>query len=312
MIKRTRYRVALSGIALAVAASLGVAGGAAGATAPQSGQPSPPPPLPPPLPPPPPVPEELDRRLDEYQPPREQDSFAFQDQSTGEKNPTQEYVAAYLKAVIQSTDQYWTAYFQTIGGREPRFTYEIPTPQRSVKSTCFADPVRHDYRNAFFCASDVKVDANGVQYTGAVVLPVTTFRDVWTGKIFNSPLSPHYKGDFAAAAIAAHERGHEVQDELMNQFGLPDITRNGMKIKEKELIADCFSGNWTNYAYRQNYLSGTDKEEALAALETIADQQPEGPDPHGSPDERVAAFSLGYDSGDPRQCLSTYWVTVRW
>ncbi|MFE7646777.1 neutral zinc metallopeptidase [Streptomyces phaeoluteigriseus] len=307
MVRRRRCLVAITGIAFAVAASLGVTGGTA-AGAPlelQRGQPSPPAPSDS-------ASEELDQQLDEYQPPQGQDSSAFQDQSTGVEDPEQEYVASYLTAVMRSTDQYWTTYFEAIGKSEPTFIYAIPTPDRSVKSECLPDPVQHNFPNAFFCPIDVGTDANGVQYTGSIVLPVTTFKDMWTGKILGSNRSPQYKGDFAAAAIAAHERGHEVQDELMRQFNLPDITQAGKRIKEKELIADCFSGNWSNHAYYQNYLSGTDKEEAVSALAAIADYQPEGPDPHGSQDERIAAFNLGYDTGDPRECIYKYWVTVQW
>ncbi len=76
---------------------------------------------------------------------------------------------------------------------------------------------------------------------------------MWNGDIFGRESAQ--AGDFAAAVLVAHEFGHHVQDELMVQLGLRDIVgAGGQKIKQKELIADCFAGVWAYTAYFSGYL----------------------------------------------------------
>jgi predicted metalloprotease len=258
--------------------------------------------------------QELAERLDQYQPEQGQGSSAFQGDTVGAVTP--EAVGAYLAEVMASTDAYWDGYFAEIGAQEPLYFYAVVAPGQTFESNCQEGRIGADTPNSYYCPADFYTDDRGVEYAGSVVLPLTTFADMWAGNIFDSGADPDFKGDFAAAAIAAHERGHEVQHELQVQYGLPDIVQsvNGstVRLKEKELIADCFSGNWANYAYQQNYLVGTDVEEAVAALDAIGDTSQQGSDPHGSPEERAEAFMLGYNTGAPYQCMKQYWVTVDW
>jgi hypothetical protein len=78
-----------------------------------------------------------------------------------------------------------------------------------------------------------------------------------------------------------------------------------------ELQADCYAGVWGFYAKRQNLLDPGDLEEGLNAAAAIGDdrlqRQSQGyvvPDSftHGSSEQRVRWFRLGFDSGDVRRC----------
>lgn len=111
-------------------------------------------------------------------------------------------------------------------------------------------------------------------------------------------------GDFAVAVAAAHEVGHHVQQQL----GVLDAKMNGEILSiQTELQADCFAGVWGFSTYYEGLIESGDLDEAVSVLDNIGDvpEQPRGgPEAHGSPEERTEAFLLGYDSGDPAQCLA--------
>lgn len=208
-------------------------------------------------------------------------------------------VEAYLQEVVVDADKVWTDYFLKSGLTEPYVSYAIIGEGDTFQSTCMTQPIMTDHANAYYCPTDT--DDTGVQ-VGALILPATTFAKMWTGDIFGR--QSQKAGDFGAATIVAHEFGHHVQHSLMTQKAWPQIYG-----KNKELIADCFAGNWANSAYYSGYLESGDVEEAVEALFAIGDDGT-GPDPHGSPRERQHAFELGYQGGDPSTCVATYWVSV--
>jgi len=101
-------------------------------------------------------------------------------------------------------------------------------------------------------------------------------------------------GDFAVAAVIAHEWGHAVQLQL----GL----LNSSPV-ERELQADCLAGAYANYAENvseQVELSEGDVEEGSRLFSLIGD--PEGLDvndaaAHGTAEQRVEAYQTGYEEG---------------
>ena len=106
---------------------------------------------------------------------------------------------------------------------------------------------------------------------------------------------PYYLelGDMATAVILAHEFGHGAQARLglSEQFPLTI---------ESELQADCFAGAWAQWADDQGLLGKDAANQAAEAVISVGD--PEGvpwnaPDAHGTPDERLEAFSIGVDTG---------------
>lgn len=98
-------------------------------------------------------------------------------------------------------------------------------------------------------------------------------------------------GEPAIEMVIAHEMAHHAQLE-MQKFGIPGVeTAPGTQM---ELEADCLAGVYANRAITEP--GGI--EAALAALGEAG-----GPG-HGSSQQRVAAFELGYNTGDQGRCLA--------
>ncbi|MEZ5381704.1 MAG: neutral zinc metallopeptidase [Microthrixaceae bacterium] len=127
-------------------------------------------------------------------------------------------------------------------------------------------------------------------------------------------------GDFAQAYVVAHEVGHHVQ----NVLGISDDVRrlssqnpdqaNQLSIR-LELQADCLAGVWAHSVYTDDSadrgLEQGDIEEGLGAAAAVGDdriqEQATGRiDPeswnHGSSDQRVKWFKVGFDGGKAAQC----------
>ncbi|MEP2373244.1 neutral zinc metallopeptidase [Ilumatobacter sp.] len=125
------------------------------------------------------------------------------------------------------------------------------------------------------------------------------------------------QGDLAAQYIVAHEYGHHVQDALginaeMNRLQQGDRRNANVYSIALELQADCLAGAWANDADARNQFdSGAEIEEALNAAAAVGDdaiqQATQGRvDPeawtHGSSEQRVKWFNIGFESGDPNRC----------
>ncbi len=125
------------------------------------------------------------------------------------------------------------------------------------------------------------------------------------------------EGDLAAQYIVAHEYGHHVQTALginaeMYRLQQADPRNaNGYSIA-LELQADCLAGAWANDANaRGQFDSSAEIQEALDAAEAVGDdriqQATQGrvsPETwtHGSSEQRVSWFDLGFQTGDPNRC----------
>ena len=129
-------------------------------------------------------------------------------------------------------------------------------------------------------------------------------------------------GPFAQEYVVAHEYGHHVQNLLgvlgRAQSGAQGATGNGVRT---ELQADCYAGIWAHYAstvkqestgvpYLQP-LSDKDIADALSAAASVGDdriqEQSTGhinPEKwtHGSAAQRQKWFTVGYQTGEPKQC----------
>ena len=98
-------------------------------------------------------------------------------------------------------------------------------------------------------------------------------------------------GEPAVEMVVAHEIAHHAQS-LMQKFGIPGV--ESIPGTQMELEADCLAGVYANRAITEP----KDIEAALAALGEAG-----GPG-HGTSQQRVAAFELGYNTGDQAQCLA--------
>ena len=135
-------------------------------------------------------------------------------------------------------------------------------------------------------------------------------------------------GPLAQEYVVAHEYGHHVQNLLgvlgRAQQGAQGATGNGVRT---ELQADCYAGVWAHYAAvtRQQStgvpylepLSDKDIADALSAAASVGDDRIQkqatgriNPEQwtHGSSAERQHWFTVGYQTGDPKQC-DTYNAT---
>lgn len=221
-------------------------------------------------------------------------------------------VKEYVDWVVQSADEMWTKWFLANGFNEPYVWIEmIFAGDPPVQSRC-VDPdtgkpavTADDTPNAFYCAVDVVITPEKVRYDGALILPITALQQVWLGDIYGKKSDT--PGDFGAAMIVAHEFGHHVQDELSRQDGYKPPTG-----KNKELIADCFAGNWATSVYKKGELEKGDMLEAANMLGVLGDVSV-STNSHGTAEERIAAMMVGYmgsqgkNPGDPRECFARYW-----
>jgi predicted metalloprotease len=122
------------------------------------------------------------------------------------------------------------------------------------------------------------------------------------------------KGDFATAYITAHEYGHHIQNLLGLSRQVSDATQrqpsraNELSIR-LELQADCFAGVWG--ASVKDQLDQGDLEEGLGAAAAVGDDRIQiatqgRTDPeswnHGSSEDRVQWFRMGFQSEDPNVC----------
>ena len=113
--------------------------------------------------------------------------------------------------------------------------------------------------------------------------------------------------DFAVVAIVAHEVAHHVEWELLKGQWTAE---NAVWL---ELTADCLTGVFSNAAYygQAGQLTDTDVDEAISILWDFGSDLPYdlGGDPHGTREQRTAAFRLGYDTGRVADCLAQDWPT---
>ncbi len=113
-------------------------------------------------------------------------------------------------------------------------------------------------------------------------------------------------GDVAEAYVIAHEVGHHVQ----NQLGVIASGDDASSI-QVELQADCFAGLWANSIKNLGVFEAGELTEAMDAAAAVGDDRIQktttgrvSPESwtHGSSEQRVNAFTKGFDTGVVSNC----------
>lgn len=116
-------------------------------------------------------------------------------------------------------------------------------------------------------------------------------------------------GDVAEAYVIAHEVGHHVQ----NQLGLLDTSNSNDDSIKTELQADCFAGLWAYTIRDLGIFEPGEIQEAMDAAAAVGDDRIQervtgqvNPETwtHGSSEQRIQAFTTGFNSGKYESCTN--------
>jgi len=201
----------------------------------------------------------------------------------------------FVASILGETEDVWSAIFEAGGQRYPAPTLVLFSGQ--VQSACGGAT---SAVGPFYCPGDQKV-----------YIDLSFFRQM------EQRLGGG--GDFAEAYVIAHEVGHHVQTVTGVSAKVNDIRRRGGNVEgaqgplvRQELQADCYAGLWAHHAQQRHaWLEAGDLEEALATASAIGDdtlqRQSQGqvvPDSftHGSAEQRMRWFRIGFEGGDYRRC----------
>ena len=117
-------------------------------------------------------------------------------------------------------------------------------------------------------------------------------------------------GDVAQAYVIAHEVGHHIQ----NKLGImEDVQSNGSRQDSinLELQADCFAGLWAHSIRDRGVFEQGEIQEAIDAAAAVGDDRIQkkttgriNPETwtHGSSEERVRWFNIGFETGQVSAC----------
>jgi predicted metalloprotease len=217
-------------------------------------------------------------------------------------SPAEEKLADFVGAVSKDVQDTWA---ERLGPQYERT--HVVLFRDAIQSACGA---AESATGPFYCPADRKV-----------YLDLGFFDEL--SRRFGAP------GDFAQAYVIAHEIGHHIQTLLGLNARASQDRRSGEQSASValELQADCFAGVW-GHAASQNgrfqaghvELDPGDADEAIRAAGAIGDDRLQKmatgrvmPDrfTHGSSTQRIAAFSRGMQSGDPRACTGSPATTTR-
>jgi uncharacterized protein len=166
----------------------------------------------------------------------------------------------------QDLDTFWTEVFKESGVRYRPPADFLPYT-RPVQTACGPAVLN----NAFYCPR-----AHGIYYDY---------------NFLQDQLNDD--GDFAPVTILAHEWGHLVQGNL-------NLLTGQFYTIQTELQADCFAGAWAKHAADRGLLEEGDLEEGANSLFKAGDDIDLpwfDPGAHGQPEQRVEAFTIGFEQG---------------
>lgn len=190
-------------------------------------------------------------------------------------------------------------------------TTEYWSPQFAASGTTYTPPKLVLFRGATRSACGVassQVGPHYCPYDETIYLDETFFETLT--QLGGS------SDDVAQAYVIAHEVGHHVQNKLgtmarvMNSGDYQRTGENSLAVR-LELQADCYSGLWANSLRDRNVFAPDEIKEAMSAAEAVGDDRIQesmqgqiNPETwtHGSSEQRLTAFTKGYESGNPTTC----------
>ena len=204
---------------------------------------------------------------------------------TAQANGTSNWSSMYefMEFTVNDVAAFWSAEFAAAGYQAPQVSYTFPAPGETTLDACSGGPTND--ADAFYCPADDRI-----------VISQKVMTDAWNGdEVGPSGQTVEYGGDMPVAVAIAHEYAHNLQQEL-------GLNEGQYAIRNTELHADCLAGIWTRSAASRNLLDPGDVEEGVWAMYMIGGGDPTSKGYHGSPDERMSAFALGYDTGSGASC----------
>lgn len=214
---------------------------------------------------------------------------------TPQAPPVDDEASRFVASILGETEDVWSAIFRASGETYPPPRLVLFTG--SVQSACGGASAAI---GPFYCPAD---------------------RQVYIDLSFFKQMEQRLGGggEFAEAYVIAHEVGHHVQTITGVSARVHDIRRRGGNLEgtegplvRQELQADCFAGLWAHHAQKRHaWLEPGDLEQALNTAAAIGDDALQGrgrgqvvPDSftHGTADQRVRWFRLGFETGDYARC----------
>jgi predicted metalloprotease len=194
----------------------------------------------------------------------------------------------FTQKVLGSTNDVWDGVFT-----KNNITYQHPKLVLFRDATQSGCGVATSDVGPHFCPND-----------GTIYLDETFFDELKSRFGANT-------GEVAQAYVIAHEVGHNVQNQL-GAFSDPGSMSQSQSI-EIELQADCYAGVWAFAEAKNGVFEGNEIDQALSAAAAVGDDNIQSktsgqvnPETwtHGSSAERVGAFKIGYQTGEPAKCVN--------
>ncbi|MDQ8729187.1 neutral zinc metallopeptidase [Bradyrhizobium sp. LHD-71] len=221
---------------------------------------------------------------------------------TSPSDPQAQASEKFVRQILGSTEDTWSAYFAAAGGPP----YRAPKLVLFSGSTTSGCGMAQTAMGPFYCPVDQTVYLD------------TQFFDQMRTQFNACPAGPKSACDFAFAYVIAHEIGHHVQNLLgilprvqEREQEVGSVQRNAISVKT-ELQADCFAGVWANRTQQKfDFIQPGDVRAALQTAQAIGDdmlqKQSQGyvvPDSftHGTSAQREYWFMTGLKNGTIQAC----------
>lgn len=186
-----------------------------------------------------------------------------------------ERAARFPDPLHAHVDAFWADQFEAAGLAYAPPVGVVPFDAAMPTACGIADPAEE---TAFYCVLD-----DTIYYS-------VEFRRIVENNI----------GDFGWVVVVAHEWGHHVQLLVGYDSGVLGWQVGNTRSAAMEQQADCLAGAYTDSAEFSGWLDPGDVDEALLITSLSGDPigtAADDPEAHGSGQDRVAAFTAGYEAG---------------